>query len=458
MVTNTPVKKEVQKQLQKTVSFYALGCRANQLEASSLADTFKANGWQIVPFGKQPSQLVVINTCTVTHGADSDSRYVIRKAIRQNPNAKIAVTGCYAQISPDEIAQIGGVDFVIGNNYKQDIYHIVQSEWEACQKMDATLPLIKVDEMDKSRMMMGASSSSLDRSRASLKIQDGCDFQCTYCIIWVARGKSRSLPTAEIQAQLKQLVTAGFYEIVLTGINIGQYQDPDAQTDLTTLLKGLLAIPLDFRIRLSSLDPFEVTPELIALMAENPKLCSYLHLSIQSAEDHVLKRMARRHRISDVFEICQEVKHKLPNACIGADIIVGFPEETPERFETTYTNLKALALDYFHVFSYSKREGTPAADFAEQVSDPEKKRRSQLLIELSKQKQLSFYQSQLGQTLSVIPEQNGEKGLSENYISVQFNQAQLGHHPIQAKLTTVTPEEAWVEVLPEFAHTPQLVK
>ena len=410
--------------LEKTVSFYALGCRANQLEASALADTFKENGWQVLPFEiNNPAALYIINTCTVTHGGDSDSRRMIRRAISFNPEAKVAVTGCYAQVSPDEIAAITGVDYVIGNNYKQDIFKIIT---EANHTDKKQVPLIQVSEMDKSRIMEGASAGSIDRSRASLKIQDGCDFQCTYCIIWVARGKSRSLAKQKIREQLEQLLQDGFYEVVLTGINIGQYEEPTEKTDLTALLKYLTTeITQPFRLRLSSLDPFEVTPALIELVARNAKICPYFHLSIQSANDSVLKRMARRHHVEDVEKTCQAIKQQIPHAAIGADIIVGFPGETDAYFEETFENLRAWPVDYLHVFSYSKRKDTPAADFADQVSEADKKMRSKRLIALSKLKRHTFYEANLGQIRSVVIEQDGLSGVTENYIPVDLT---LNHY------------------------------
>jgi threonylcarbamoyladenosine tRNA methylthiotransferase MtaB len=403
----------------KTVAFYALGCRANQLEASALADEFRASGWEVLPFEDKAS-LYVINTCTVTHGGDSDSRRMIRRAVSRNPQAKVAVTGCYAQVSPEEVAAIEGVDFVIGNNFKQDVRHIIEASGRMLSRAEAETPEIHVGEMDKSRIMLGATASNLDRSRASLKIQDGCDFQCTYCIIWVARGKSRSLPMAVIEGQLKGLLDAGYQEIVLTGINIGQYEDPNSGEDLTALLARLISVPGDFRLRLSSLDPFEVTSELISLVSGSKKLCAYFHLSMQSAEDSVLKRMARRHHVQDIEQTCLMIKQAMPHAAIGADIIVGFPGETDACFETTYANLERLPVDMLHVFSYSKRKDTPAAEFDGQVNDVTKKQRSTRLMALSAHKKRAFYAAQVGRSLEVLVEGCGTKGISENYVVVKW--------------------------------------
>ncbi len=419
----------------RSVAFYALGCKANQLESSALADEFKSHGWDVLPFNEKAS-LYIINTCTVTHSGDSESRRIIRKARRENPDARIAVTGCYAQVAPDEIAGIDGVNYVIGNNFKQDIYRIVQ------QMPPENEPLIKVSDMDKSRIMAGATTAAINRTRASLKIQDGCDFKCTYCIIWVARGPSRSLPVGVLKAQLQELIDIGHHEIVLTGINIGQYEDPLTHADLTGLLRELTQIPGNYRLRLSSLDPAEVTPQLLDFMAGSDKVCPYFHLSMQSAEDHVLKRMARRHRVTDLYQVCGEIQRKMPQAAIGADIIVGFPEETAERFAVTYDVLADLPMSYLHTFTYSKREGTPAAEFPDQVPEPEKKRRTHELIALSDRKNYTYRQQFLGKQVHVIVEESQNRGMSENFIQVQLDRTDLPQNSIvPVRITEVLERE-----------------
>lgn len=427
----------------RTVAFYTLGCRANQLESSALADEFREHGWAVLPFSKaQKASLYIINTCTVTGDSDRESRRIIRKAKRLNPEARIAVTGCYVQIAAIDVAKIEGVNYVIGNNFKQDIYRIVQ------QMPTADGPFIHISEVDKSRILAGASTSAINRTRASLKIQDGCDFKCTYCIIWVARGPSRSLPIAMLKAQLTDLVAAGHHEVVLTGINIGQYEEPDTHRDLATLLQELITVPGPFRLRLSSLDPAEVTPQLLAVMAGTEKICPYLHLSMQSAEDHVLKRMARRHRVADLYQTCEAIQTHIPGAAIGADIIVGFPEETPERFAATYKALSELPLSYVHTFTYSKREGTPAADFPDQVPDAEKHERAHQLIALAEQKNLHYRQKQLGHTLHVIVEEKQDRGMSENYLHVTLDRHDLPQNTlVPVKITAVHANETLGQVL-----------
>lgn len=399
----------------QTVAFHTLGCKTNQLETATIAQEFRANGWQVVPFD-EAAQVYVVNTCTVTERGDQESRRIIRRARLSNPDGRVVVTGCYAQVAPDELAALPGVNYVVGNNFKDEILSIIEET-----PLPET-PLVKVSEIDKSRIIVGASEGAIDRTRGSLKIQDGCDYKCTYCIIWEARGLSRSLPVEDLKRHLQFMVFEGFKEIVLTGINIGQYEDNGQ--DLADLLAALMHLPGNFRLRLTSLDPLEVTRKLVDVVAEGVKLgkiCPHFHLSAQSAEDYVLKRMARRHHAEDMLAVCDYIREKIPQANVGSDIIVGFPGENAERFETTVQNLERCFMHYFHVFSYSKRKGTPAANFPDQVPEREKKARAQRLRELSDAKNLAYRGQFLGQTVEVIVEESCEKGMSENYLHVTLD-------------------------------------
>lgn len=426
----------------RTVAFHTLGCKANQLETSTLAQGFKDHQWQVVPFD-EPAEVYVINTCTVTERSDQESRRMVRRARLSNPEARIVVTGCYAQVSPDELAALPGVSFVIGNNFKDQIVQIVESAPVSDR------PLVQVSEIDKSRIMVGASSAAIDRTRGSLKIQDGCDYKCTYCIIWEARGLSRSLPVDDIRLQLSRMRDEGFREIMLTGINIGQYEHEGS--DLADLLAELITLDGDFRLRLTSLDPMEVNDKLIDVVAgSGGKICPHFHLSAQSAEDTVLKRMGRRHHVDAMLKVCQTIAEKIPHASVGSDIIVGFPGETAERFEATYETLKNTYMNYFHVFSYSKRKGTPAASFPDQVPEREKKARAQHLRALSDKKDLAYRHRFLDQTLRVIVEDGCTQGTSENYLRIQLDP---GGFTLQAndlavtRITSVTAEETRGEVV-----------
>lgn len=436
--------------LQRTVAFYTLGCKANQLETSTIATQFRDQGWRIVPFD-EAAEVYVVNTCTVTERSDQESRRIIRRAKLANPLSRIAVTGCYAQVSPDELAAQNGVSFVIGNNFKDQILRIVE-ETPISEK-----PLIQVSEIDKSRILTGASSAAIDRTRGSLKIQDGCDYKCTYCIIWEARGLSRSLPVEDIRHQLKKMLDDGFKEIVLTGINIGQYEFEGS--DLAALLRKLIKVEGTFRLRLTSLDPMEVSDALIDAVAESGgKICPHFHLSAQSAEDTVLKRMGRRHHVKDLQRVCETIARKIPQASVGSDIIVGFPGETDDRFQMTYETLKNIDMKYFHVFSYSKRKGTPAASFPEQVPEREKKSRAKLLRELSDEKNFAYRKGFIGQSLSVIIEEPDEptapqpiqyKGMTENYLKVHLDACSFSLSPnirAQVEIVKVLPQKTIAQV------------
>lgn len=429
-----------------SVAFHTLGCKTNQLETSAIANEFREHGWSVVPF-EEAASLYVINTCTVTEKSDQESRRIIRRAKLSNPEGRIAVTGCYAQVSPDELARQDGVNYVIGNNFKDQIFNIIQKTPVQYK------PFVKVSEIDKSRIVVGASASGIGRTRGSLKIQDGCDYKCTYCIIWEARGPSRSLPIADLKAQLQELLNEGYKEIVLTGINVGQYEDNGH--DFADLLSHLIEQPGDFRLRLTSLDPLEVPDKLIRVIAEsNGKIAPHIHLSAQSAEDVVLKRMARRHHVSEFIHVCETIHRMMPHACIGSDIIVGFPGETEARFQSTYDVLSSVPIHYFHAFSYSKRKGTPAAEFPDQIPAQEKKIRAQKLIQLSEQKNLAYRQQFMGESpllphLSVIVEEGLEKGMAENYVKVTLdaNGHELNANDLVAvELTEVTIDETFGKV------------
>ncbi len=425
----------------QNIAFYTLGCKTNQLETATLADSFQALGWEIVPFD-DAADVYVINTCTVTERADKECRRIIRRAKLSNPQARIAVTGCYAQVAPEAVASLDGVGYVIGNQLKDELPTLLTT----IPPQD--LPVVKVTEIDKSRILTGASKAGLNtdgssRTRGSLKIQDGCDYKCTYCIIWEARGPSRSLPIADLQEALSRLVDPvfgeGFKEVGLTGINIGQYDDNGK--DLSDLLQSLCSIPGEFRLRLTSLDPLEVSERLIDTIAESKgKICPHIHLSAQSADDVVLKRMGRRHHVNDMERICNYIAGVLPNAQIGSDIIVGFPGETDAHFENTYTTLANCPMHYFHVFSYSKRPGTPAANFPDQVPEATKKQRAQRLRGLSDKKNLAYRQRFLNQSLAVLMEEDGE-GTSENYLKVQVNTTLPANTLLPVNISEVTSKE-----------------
>ncbi|MEB3244793.1 MAG: tRNA (N(6)-L-threonylcarbamoyladenosine(37)-C(2))-methylthiotransferase MtaB [Vampirovibrionales bacterium] len=410
----------------KRVAFITLGCRANQVESSALAEQFKQLGWQIVP-EQESAALYVVNTCTVTEQADAEARRLIRKRKREHPEARFAVTGCYAQIAPKPLAALEGVDFVIGNALKDQLAALVDERFWTGRPAE---PWIMIDELDKSRVLAATGGAShLSRHRASLKIQDGCDYKCTYCIIWQARGPSISVPAKSVVQTAQRLRAEGYNEIVLTGINIGQYLCPETGADFAALLVMLTQAFTQpdasqrVRFRLSSLDPLEVTPAVIAAIADSGGvICPFLHLSAQSVDDGVLKAMARRHHVDEFEQIVTRFNAALPHAMISADIIVGFPGETDAAFNLTHERLARLPVHCLHVFRYSPRPGTPAALYKPQVPERIRKQRAEKLLALSRQKRVAFAQSMHGQTRLVLieaqTEQGDWQGTSECYLKV----------------------------------------
>lgn len=431
------------------VSFHTLGCKTNQLETSALADQFRARGWRITPFD-EPADVAVINTCTVTERADADSRRAIRRARLANPKARVVVTGCYAQVAAEAVSRLPGVDYVIGNNDKHHLLTIL----DTLPRSDT--PVVRVGEIDKSRIMAGATACDVDRTRASLKIQDGCDYKCTYCIIWQARGPSRSLPADDIVAHIRTLEAQGYREIVLTGINIGQYADPHTGTDLAGLLARLIDDPTPAeaplaRLRLTSLDPLEVSPALMAVMARSAgRVCPHLHLSTQSLCDPVLKAMARRHHTHDVMRVCQTLQDTLPDAGLGADFIVGFPGETEAMFEETLAQAAALPWTYAHVFRYSPRAATPASQASQPVPEAVKIERANRLKALIDAKQARFQQRFVGRSLPTLIEASGRTGLSDNYLRLTLAASQPAQTPnmlMPLRIVGLHADTLWAEPL-----------
>lgn len=414
--------------VERTVAFITLGCKANLLESSALAERFKQMGWQVLS-EEQSASLYVFNTCTVTEKADAEARRLVRKLKRQNSASRVAVTGCYAQVSPQTFQAMGGVDFIIGNNLKDELPEIIVNQFANYYADLNDGPLILVDEFEKSRELVSrvGSFAGIARTRGSIKIQDGCDYKCTYCIIWKGRGPSRCLSVEAVTQQIQHMVHEGFKDITITGINIGQYLHNG--TDLAGLLRHVTTqVEGDYQLRLSSLDPLEVTDDLMNVMAEsyyqNRRIAPHVHLSSQSAEDGVLKAMARRHHVKDLIYVCERLQSLMPHIAIGSDMIVGFPTETEEAFESSYQVIERIPMHYLHVFRYSPRAGTPAAEMRPQVQESIRKERASRLIALAEAKKEAFYQRFLGETLSMLCENQKEdgsmEGITENYLRVKL--------------------------------------
>ncbi|MFN4110946.1 MAG: tRNA (N(6)-L-threonylcarbamoyladenosine(37)-C(2))-methylthiotransferase MtaB [Ignavibacteria bacterium] len=400
----------------KKVAFHTLGCKLNYAETSVIGNSFLRRGFTVTDFDSR-ADVYVINTCTVTENAERECRQIIRRALRHNPDGFVIVTGCYAQLRPEEIQKIEGVDLVLGSKEKFEIFNFIDSLQKKELACIYVTPLEKLNDF-------GPAFSSLpeERTRAFLKIQDGCDYKCSFCTIPKARGMSRSEPEEEAIKQLTELVIQGYKEIVLTGVNVGDYGSK-INTNLYNLLKKLIRVDGDFRIRISSIEPNLLTDEIIELVAIEDKLCKHFHIPLQSGSDRILRKMQRRYLSKLYAERIERVKSLIPEAGIGVDVIVGFPDESEEDFYTTKEFLSNLPISYLHVFTYSERPGTPAAEMDNQVPKDERKRRTNILRLLGARKKYQFYLEMLGSQQKVLFEHrekdNSIKGFTSNYIRVK---------------------------------------
>lgn len=404
----------------RRVAFYTLGCKVNQYETEALEELFINEGYKVVDFSSL-ADVYVINTCTVTHFGDSKSRQAIRRAKRTNPEAVVAALGCYAQVSSEEVMAVQGVDIVAGTADKSRIVELVE------QARDKMQPIKRVRDFarDEAFEELELKKSHKDRTRAFVKVQEGCRQFCTYCIIPYARGPLRSRPAEGVMGQVKGLVALGYREVVLTGIHITSYgADLDTGIDLLELIKRVHEIPGLDRIRLSSLEPTYITPGFIADIVRLKKVCRHFHLSLQSGCDDTLKRMKRRYTTAEYREIVQRLKRASPGVAVTTDVMVGFPGETGTEFNKTYEFLERLGLYNMHIFKYSPRKGTPAAAFADQISAGDKDKRSNALIELAARCRNKFHNSFIGESLEVLYERRNNvakghyEGFTDNYIRV----------------------------------------
>jgi threonylcarbamoyladenosine tRNA methylthiotransferase MtaB len=395
-----------------------LGCKVNQFESEAIAEAMAGEGWEVVPFGPG-IDCTIVNTCVVTGRAEADSRRWIHRARRANPHGLVLAVGCFPQIDPPGVISLG-VDGVAGNQEKARISEIV----EELQKGDGpvTRPVIKIGDVMGAEAPPALQVTRFRRhTRAFLKIQDGCDARCSYCIVPLARGRSRSIPPQQVLASLKGLQEAGYEEVVLAGIHLGAYGlDLEPRTTLLGLLHRIEAGETPSRIRLSSLEPQEVTPELVAFISASQKICPHLHLPLQSGADVVLGRMKRPYTREFFRDLVLDIADHMPHAAIGVDVMVGFPGEDERAFQETYDLLKALPLSYLHCFPFSPRPGTPAGEMPLQVEERVKKERAQILRNLGGEKKRTFYSRFINQPLNLLIEHRREKGMlrgiSKNYI------------------------------------------
>ncbi len=408
----------------KTIAFTTLGCRTNQYDTTAIEEMCKAEGYVVVPF-TEVADGYVINTCTVTNSSDAQSRQVIRQARRKNPEAVILVTGCYAQVSPDEVAGLPEVDYVIANSGKDKVLDYIKKGRNIIGKSKDRV--LKGSKGSGAPIMLRAHNSD-SRTRINLKVQDGCNKPCTFCIIPVARGNQVSLPLEEVHKDIEILIGKGFREMVLTGIHIGAYgKDLRPKTNITNLIKSIESKKYDCRFRISSLDPDEVTGELIDVLKNATTICNHLHLPVQSCDDYVLERMKRPYTGTLFAEKVVSLIESVPELSIGTDVIVGFPGEGEKEFENTYNMLEKLPLSYFHIFPYSDRRGTPATGYDKKVDSKVIKERCRRLKELDNIKRKDFYDNFIGADMNVLVESSRAKksgllrGRTSNYIPVEFD-------------------------------------
>ncbi len=399
----------------KKVAFYTLGCKVNSAESDVLAATFHKRGYTVVDFSES-SDICVINTCTVTHQADAQCRQVIRQARKRSPEAVIAVVGCYAQADPHTIAGIPGVDLILGTKEKFSIFEHLNNN--SCFTSPVVETDLFADPFESEKYM----SYGTKRTRAFLKVQDGCSYKCTYCIIPQVRGPGLSRKKDDVIDRVCQMRDAGYREIVVTAVNLGEYSDGNegTLTDLILELKKVSNIP---RIRLTSIEPNCISENLVKIAADSGIICPHFHVPLQSGSDEVLKKMRRRYGTSEYAASMDWIARYLPHAAIGADVMVGFPGETDEQFEESAKFIRNMPITYLHVFRYSPRAGTEALKLDQTVRPETARRRSRELIRIGLQKKEEFLQKQMGTVAEVLFETeqaDGQyEGFSGNYVRVR---------------------------------------
>ncbi len=400
----------------KNVALHTLGCKLNFAETSTVGRQFMSHGFGIVDFSR-PADVYVVNTCSVTDRADRECRQIIRRILRQAPDAFIIVTGCYAQLRPDDVRRIEGVDLILGSHEK---FHIFERERHFVKK---AVPEIFVSCIDEAVEIEPAFSADVGgRTRAFLKIQDGCDYSCAFCTIPGARGQSRSLAVAEVVRQAEFLTRQGYREIVLTGVNVGDY-GKNSGTSLFRLMKELGEVDGIGRIRISSIEPNLLSAEMVEYMCQSDTFCPHFHIPLQSGSDMILGKMHRRYRRQLYADLVASIKSANPDAAIGADVITGFPGESDQLFQETAEFLSDLPVSYLHVFTYSERPGTAASSLPSPVEPRIRHERSEILRILGRRKRHAFMSSFLGRTLPVLYESGTEEsprsGLTPHYIRVE---------------------------------------
>lgn len=397
----------------KKFNIHTMGCKSNQFESAIIEENLIEHGYKKVQ-NIEDADIYILNSCSVTHKSDNEAMYLLRSAKHKNPNILTIATGCMAQIEKEELLKNDFIDFVIGNDEKLHLYDYINSD----ERFSAN-DILKQTEFNKVELF------DTTKTRASLKIQDGCDNRCTYCIIWKARGKSRSADSEFIVNQINNFAKHGFKEVMLTGIHIGQW-GKEFGLSLLDLLKEIEEKTTIERYRLGSLNPPEITDEMLEFLKTSKKFCPHFHLSLQSANDKTLRSMNRFYKTEDYLKLIEKINETFENPFLGSDVIAGFAGETEEDFEITRKNLLSSGLTQIHTFPYSKRKGTIGAEMENQVPDDVKNSRATIIKEISKEKLNNFIKKNLGKTLEVLIEKHPDKhsqnlkGMTRNYLTVQI--------------------------------------
>lgn len=407
------------------------GCRATQADGAALEAHLAAAGLEAAAERSQ-AELVVLNTCTVTSSADEDARQTVRRVHRENPAARILVTGCYAQRAPEELAALPGVEWVVGNSHKTEIADIVTSPPYHGQ--------IHVGDIFAQSDVLTAPilDAAADRTRPNLKIQDGCNNRCSFCIIPFVRGRSRFTPAGRVVEQIRQL-SLRYREVVLSGINLGRWgREPGSNMRLADLIRRLLNETEIERLRLSSVEPMDFSDDLLELMASSPRIARHVHAPLQSGSDRALRRMRRKYRPRHYADRIRKARSLMPDAAIGADVMVGFPGETEAEFAESRQYIQELPFTYLHVFTYSERPGTPAAEAANPVPMHVRRARNRILRELAASKNLEFRSRFVGQRLPVVTLDQPGAALSDNYLKVELDSARTPNRLMEVEIGAVT--------------------
>ena len=419
------------------VACITLGCRTNQHDTAEMQTLLEKEGFVMVN-QREKADAYVINTCTVTQKSDTSSRQAVKKSLELNPDALVVFTGCYAQLNPEEAAELPGLDLVLGNADKLDIAKLLKDKLRLWKKSEITE--IVMSDIHKKRIFRTIPVKSFQGiTKAFIKVQTGCNEKCSFCTVVRARGKSVSDNRGNILNNIQEAINSGFKEITLTGINLGTWGMDTGET-FSSLVQDIIQLPGDFRVRLSSINPMEIDNDLIRLIAETEKICSHLHIPLQSGDNKILKQMRRNYNREQYIEVIHRAVNAIPNLGLGADVIVGFPGETDAAFENTRKLIEELPFSYLHVFSYSPRRGTEANDYKDDIPGNIKKERNKILTQLIKEKGLEFRNKSLNTIATVLIENqrdknNGKlKGHTDNYIPISLD----GPDPLKNCLIPIT--------------------